>query len=304
MLAIIIINYNKYEKTFECIDTIKRSNCKDYIIYLLDNASTNNSYEILKKRYDNDNQIKLIKSTENVGYANGNNLCIEYAEKDGCKYALISNNDILYEKNTINELYKEIQKGEYLIIGPKVIHPDGKLQISNKLKCPKFIDYIKNETYINRFFKDSNYTINKQCVYWIAGCAFIVNLEKFKKIDYFDKNTFLYYEEYIIAEKAQKNNMKILYNPNIQVIHHHGASMGNVNVNVYLAHLQSELYFWKKYKKLSNVKIKILIFIRRLEIKISLKKRKRMAEYEQYRLQSNKIFEEIVNCEEDNENKN
>lgn len=65
-IAIIIINYNKYEKTIECIESIRKSNFNNYKIYLLDNNSQNNSYNILNNRYKNKNYIEIIHSKENL----------------------------------------------------------------------------------------------------------------------------------------------------------------------------------------------------------------------------------------------
>lgn len=172
--------------------------------------------------------------------------------------------------------------------------PNGNTQESNKIKRPSYIHYIKNETYLNRFFTDKNVEKkNEREVYWVAGCCFIVDLEKFKQINLFDKNTFLYYEEYIISEKVLKNNFKILFLPSAKVIHHHGASMGDVNVNIFLEHFKSEMYFWIKYRRISKFKVFILYNIRKLEIKISLNKRKRIDEYSIFKEKSRLILEEI-----------
>ena len=75
-LAVIIINYNKYEKTIECIESIENSKINDeYKIYLLDNNSTNNSVDILRNKFKNYRNLEIIESNENIGYARGNNLC-------------------------------------------------------------------------------------------------------------------------------------------------------------------------------------------------------------------------------------
>ena len=65
-IAIIIINYNKYEKTIECIETIKESKFTDYKIYLLDNNSLNESYKILEEKYCNEDFIEIISLKENI----------------------------------------------------------------------------------------------------------------------------------------------------------------------------------------------------------------------------------------------
>ena len=119
MLGIIIINFNKYEKTVDCIKSIFDTVKSDYKIYLLDNCSANNSFEILNNLYKDDPRVEMIESKENLGYARGNNLCLEKAEKDGCEYVLISNNDIVYKENAVEILLDVIKSGEYLLVGPR-----------------------------------------------------------------------------------------------------------------------------------------------------------------------------------------
>ena len=295
MLAIAIINYNEYNKTIECIESIINSNFDNYKIYLLDNGSTNDSYIYLAKKYKNSPRIMLIKSKKNLGYANGNNLLLKYIEQDGCEYAIISNNDIIYNKVAINQLYDKIRKSDYLIVAPQVRLPSGEYQKNNRIKRKSFWDYLLHETYFNKLFPEKNFSLDiSREVYWVAGCCFIVNMQKFKKIGYFDKNTFLYYEEYIISEKALSNKYKLFYDVNAKVIHYHGVSMGDVNVKVFLAHLKSELYFWRKYRNASNLKIIMLYCIRKVEIKISLYKRKRKKDYKEYQKEAKKIFSKTI----------
>lgn len=189
---------------------------------------------------------------------------------------------------------EKIYNNDYFIIAPKVVLPNGAVQESNKINRPSYIHYLKHETYLKRFFKYKNVEKeHEREVYWVAGCCFAVDLEKFKQINFFDENTFLYYEEYIISEKAMKNNFRILFVPSIKVIHYHGASMGDVNVNIFLEHFKSEMYFWIKYRKINKLGIFILYNIRKLEIKISLIKRKRANEYKTFRNKSKFILKEI-----------
>ena len=82
MFAIIIINYNSYEKTIDCINSIRETANVPYKIYLIDNASTNESATVLEKEYKDAADVRLILSDENLGYARGNNLCIKEAVKE------------------------------------------------------------------------------------------------------------------------------------------------------------------------------------------------------------------------------
>ncbi len=278
MLGIIIINYNTYEKTVDCVDSIKRTYNGDYKIYLLDNASNNESAQILEGKYTDDDNVRLVISDKNLGYARGNNLCLKMAKEDGCKYVVISNNDIVYKDRALEFLLDEIQKEDVLLVGPKVIHPGGDSQKTVKYKAPSFIEYRMFETYASAFFKKQlakrrEVPTSAQDVYWIAGCTFIVDVEKFEKIGFFDEYTFLYFEEYIISEKAKSNNLRLRYCPRAEVLHYHGYSMGGaLNITTRSANWKSEIYFVKNYWHWNRVKCWILWHMRVLEIKFNARK--------------------------------
>ncbi len=278
MLGIIIINYNTYEKTIDCIRSIEETYDNDYIIYLLDNASPNESKDVLQEQFGNDKRVKLISESENLGYANGNNLCLKMAKEDGCEYAIISNNDIIYKPKAIERLLKDIIETGALLVGPNVVKPSGEVQTTVKLKRPDFVEYLIFETYIRNLFKRSyaKYKMmpTSSCeVYWVAGCTFIIDINKFESIGLFDPYTFLYFEEYILSEKALQSDLKLRYCKDANVIHYHGFSMGGaLNVVTRSANWRSEAYFLKKYWKWNYLKRCILWHIRVLEIRFNARK--------------------------------
>ena len=90
----VILNYNNYDDTCECIDSILGLKISDdllNIIVLVDNASTDNSGQRLSQEYKS--RIVYIESEKNMGYAAGNNLGIEYAVSQKFDYICVLNND-------------------------------------------------------------------------------------------------------------------------------------------------------------------------------------------------------------------
>lgn len=278
MLGIIIINYNTYEKTIDCISSVKETFHGDYKIYLLDNASGNEAPSVLYDTYKDDSLVEVILSKENHGYARGNNLCLKKAKADGCRYALISNNDIIYKDKAIDYMIKEIEKTGALLVGPTVIKPSGEIQGTVKYHRPKFIEYMLYETYARNFFKKSFEKHRKvpeqsQDVYWIAGCTFLVDMEKFEKIGFFDDYTFLFYEEFILSEKAQKAGYRERFCKEAEVMHYHGISMGGaLNIVTRSANWRSESYFIKNYLHWNIIKRWLLWHMRVIEIKFNARK--------------------------------
>ena len=123
MVAIIIVNYNDWDNLKKCISSIFVSH--PFKIYIVDKASNKNDY--ILELNENVN-VEYIESKINGGYSYGNNIGINKAIVDGCKYFMISNTDIIFNNNSIDKLISILEKSEIDIIGPKVYLPSGLIQ--------------------------------------------------------------------------------------------------------------------------------------------------------------------------------
>lgn len=286
MLGIIIINYIKYELTLECIQSVFETiEAPHYKIYLLENGSQNESAEILAREYSNADKIDLIISHENLGYGRGNNLCLKKALADGCDTVIVSNNDILFHSGAISALCDELHKENCFITAPKVVTPSGSTQCTVKAEPYSFFEYLKYETYLRNFvskeklIQNSRLPKEKTNVYWACGAVFAADMKKFNEIGFFDPYTFLYFEEYILAEKAKQFDLSILFVPSAVIVHHHGASSGgNANLFTRMENLKSELYFLSEFWNYSYLKLSIVRFVRCLEVLFTFTKEKKFAD--------------------------
>ena len=299
MIGIVIINYNTYDITFRCVDSIIATTKLQYRIYILDNASQNESWDRLNEKYCNQENIRLIRNEENQGYARGNNLCIRIAYEDKCISVIISNNDIIFLRNAIEKLHQSlIIHNECLLIGPKVyLRSENNIQTSIKKEMPSFVKYYLFETYLRNLlpkrFKNEPFIAETfEKVFWVSGCCFIIDLEKFKKIKFFDENTFLYFEEYILSFKARQFGMELGYEPTAQVIHYHGASSGGaLNLSTRIENFKSEMYFIKNYWKINKLKQWLIWKIRYLEVKFNYRNEINKQEaVKYYKEESKKIY--------------
>ena len=73
-VAILLVNWNGYNLTRECIESLLSITYNNFQIYVVDNGSTDGSYERLKTEFPN---IALIRSNRNLGFSGGNNLGIK-----------------------------------------------------------------------------------------------------------------------------------------------------------------------------------------------------------------------------------
>lgn len=261
MDAIVILNYNNYKSTEKCVKSIYETKIGlPLLIVIIDNGSRNDSLHILKKKYKDDPSIIVHGLSDNVGYANGNNVGIEIAKKHGCEYCILSNSDIVFENETINKLLLDIKTMEgTVIVGPRILSVEGEVQQSSRLRAKRYID----ELGIGRLVKVKQIDEKKfegiSNVHSILGCCFAININMFIAMGGFDTNTFLYYEEDIFSIQASRNNYKILIDTSVSVIHEHGASSHGEGKTFFRnAYISSTLYYWKKYRGCGRIRLYII----------------------------------------------
>ena len=300
MIGIAIINYNSFEKTIECVESIRKTTNIPYKIFLLDNASVNESAKILSEHFCCDDDIELIVSKENLGYAKGNNLCIDRMIEENIDYGIISNNDIICTKNVIDNLIDDLKNNDsFLLVGPRMESPSGEYQKTIKLKeCGK-LEYLQTNTYLANLHKkklkkemDRIKSIKDFCeVKWVSGAFFAFSVKKMQMIGKFDSNTFLYYEESVLAKRAEKKGFLLGYNPNLLVKHYHSYSTGGwMNINSKIAADTSERYYQTNYTNNGKIFLFLLRMIRRIEVIYSFGKKR---DYNSIKCYNTKMKERI-----------
>ena len=122
MTGIVVLNYNTYDATIECISAIeKRIKC-EYKIYLVDNASEESCKDKLKNKYSSNCNVNTIFLDKNLGYSGGNNVGISTAINEGASEILILNSDVIILNDIVSIMKKELSS-MVAIVGPKIYTP-------------------------------------------------------------------------------------------------------------------------------------------------------------------------------------
>jgi GT2 family glycosyltransferase len=260
-ISIIIVNYNKYELTEKCIDSVIL-NLKmdlDYEIVVIDNNSQNDSYNVLYRRYKNDKRVKLIKNEKNIGFGGANNLGVDIATGE---YILILNPDVIVLDDSIQKMYKRmLQDQEVGLIGCKLLNEDGSLQYSCR-RFMKFNEFLSSRTPLKKFSKKSNIDslnskylmkdynhVQEKNVGWVMGSCMLMRKAEFHKLGGFSKEYFMYFEDVDLCYKVHKYGKKVLYYPQAEMIHlHRQESVRSINKLTFI-HFKSMLIFYRKFNK-------------------------------------------------------
>lgn len=264
--GIVLVNYNDYNTTQKFINQIINYKNIDQIV-VVDNASTDDSYKKLQQIKHK--KIVVLKNDSNKGYASGINLGSKYLIKKYKKcYIIVSNSDIeINREKDIDELIKVMKSDLSIAVVAPVIRQHIGDDKGWKITKP-WQDILLNLIYVHRYFNkkfiaySDKYYHNKKLVEVerVSGCFFIIQSEILEKIRYMDENTFLYYEENILATKLKRNHYRTILVQDIEVFHNHSVTIDkSINsLNKYKILKQSQLYFEKNYNNASKFDIIML----------------------------------------------
>jgi GT2 family glycosyltransferase len=217
-ISIIIVSYNSESFISKCISSVLK-NAPGSEIIVIDNNSSDNTVKELEKF---GSKIKLIKSSENLGFSKGNNKAAKEATK---KYLFFLNPDTEMEKSVLEEMVQFYESTvDVGLIAPKLIQSDGKVQESVK-RLPsvwgafqEFILGVKNA--YSQYAPASNKPIEVEMVY---GAAMLIKKDLFESIQ-FDERYFMYYEDAELCKRVRESGKKIYYYPEVSIKHLVGAS--------------------------------------------------------------------------------
>lgn len=264
-IGIVVLNFNTWKETIECISSIKKCTVGiPYTIYIVDNASTDDSLEQLNVRLHMFPDAVLIPNHINQGYSTGNNVGIKQAIQDNCTVVYIVNSDVELLNNAFYIMTKELCSNEnYMMIGPSIIDNENEESQLPRKKLTFWTFVFSRQPFckvpiikskINRCLELpllGNLVFDGS----VSGCCFGMRAQDFMKINFFDENVFLYYEEDILAYKMKDIHKKAVVNVEARIWHKANVSTSKKGKAFVQFHRWlSALYLLKQYAKISRSK--------------------------------------------------
>lgn len=250
---IVLINYNGWEHTVECVDSIFRNSYQNFKIVIVDNNSnaglkieqkfcndfSKNMKIILAEKgsltdYNaNDKQILLIKNNSNDGFAASCNCAFNYIRKqDDYKYVWLLGSDNVIDKNALNNLIEYMEKENDVALCGSV---SFSYYQRNIIQCAGVGIY-------NKWTSSSKHllvgkTVNaldsldykkaiKNKITYIYGNSMLFRKEFLMKMQQIPENYFIYYEELEIMQQLKNLNMKFGIALDSFIYHKEGSSTG------------------------------------------------------------------------------
>lgn len=243
-VTIVLVNYNGFEDTRDCLCSLQRINYSDWNVVVVDNCSSEiPSIETLEYIKKNSTFIQL---DENLGFSGGNNVGIRYAIEAQSDYVLLLNNDTTVESDFLRILVdvaetnaevgivtgkiKFYSRPQYIWFGGGYFNPsDGTIG-----------HYRYNEL-------DIEYDEVLRDITFATGCLMLMPVEVIRNVGFMEEKYFLYSEDTDYSCRILQNNLRILFCEKAVIYHKVSASTGkNSNLSSYYT-VRNKLYIIKKY---------------------------------------------------------
>ena len=249
-LTVVIVAFNSNDLLIECID-----NVIGFKVLIVDNGKNE---KIFSKLDYQKNNIQIISKNKNLGFPKGINYAVEFVKTS---YFLVLNADTFVSKESINNMLKTFKKyencgavspiTEFAIDGYDLFPENGKGVIRNRFedKISKKLHNLKPEGEI--------------CVE-VAKLGLMINLKNFLKINKFNENYFMFWEEIDLCKKFREHNFSVIVNPDAKLIHKDKKS-SNSDLTTFVIknfHLElSPLTYFKIKKNAAFLYIRLLKYL-------------------------------------------
>ena len=265
-VAIITITYNSSNVIIPFLKCLSESSFKDFKLFIIDNNSVDDTVELIYKIKKIDFQI--IENKKNIGVAAANNMGIKLALDQGYQKVLLSNNDIVFDKNIIGDLVNFSKNQSSSISSLKIMYEHDKDKI---WYCGGFFNFTKGLVPEHLGIGQSDFGQYNRLKYsdYAPTCFVLFDSKVFSEIGFMDEAYFVYFDDTDFFYRVKKNgNFKLLVNQKIKIFHKVGSLTSTSDAkgkksNFFISqNIQNHFYFLKKNERLYFYLFIPFLFIR------------------------------------------
>lgn len=249
-VAIILVNWNGFDFTEACLESLRKVDFPDFRVILVDNASQNQEGSRLKKAFP---EIELIENTENLGFAGGNNVGIRYALEQGFSHVMLLNNDTEVESDFLGQMMRKFNQGPGLgVVQPLILflHEPKKIWSAGG----KWIPALARAITLGDRAPISDYRFKKSEIDWATGCCMLISREAILKTGLLNEQYFTYFEDVEWSLRFRKDGFRIAMAEKAIVYHEAGASSkkknseGTLSPRVFYYHVRNQFLLIRRQK--------------------------------------------------------
>jgi len=226
-IAVVILNWNGAKLLEQFLPSVVAFS-KEAQIYVADNASTDNSIDVIKTQFP---EVTIIQNEGNFGFAKGYNVALQQVEEP--YYALV-NSDIEVTENWLTPILSIFDHEPNIgIVQPKILDYKNKAYFEYAGAAGGFIDQWGYPYCRGRIFesieKDNGQYNDENEIFWASGACLFIRKDIYRTLNGFDSDFFAHQEEIDLCWRAFNLGFKAKYTSKSTVYHVGGATLNESN---------------------------------------------------------------------------
>jgi GT2 family glycosyltransferase len=214
-VGIVTVTFNSAAVISDFMESLLKQTRSDFVLYVIDSASSDDTLHKLSEYHDS--RIVLVKSVINVGIAEGNNIGITAALKDGCESVLLINNDTVFDPHLLESLSNAFRRYQCDMVVPKIMYFDDPQKIW--YAGGHFIRLRGSARHFGYRQKDRG-GFNQPCwVEYAPACCMLILRDVFSRVGLMDANYFAYFDDTDFCYRAHRIGIRMLYLPSARLLH-------------------------------------------------------------------------------------
>ncbi|MEE3393334.1 MAG: glycosyltransferase family 2 protein [Lachnospiraceae bacterium] len=248
-VGIVICNYNKADWVVKCIQSVLESKYKDFDLYVVDNASPDDSVDRIQKEFDG--KLTLIENAENLGGSGGFDTGLITAMEKPYEYLMCIDNDALLDENAVGALVDFLDDHpETGIAASKIYHMEKPWLVQNFGQNIDFDNFCTSVPYLNHeedgTMPDFVYTDS------VPACSLMIRRSVIDEIGVMPRENFIYWDDTEWCYLCNKAGYKVASVGASKALHSMGAKKEYLNTFPVYYGWRNLIAFFARYSSEEN----------------------------------------------------
>ncbi|HJZ76310.1 MAG TPA: glycosyltransferase family 2 protein [Vicinamibacterales bacterium] len=254
-VAIIIVSHNTCDDLARCLDSLHAAPPRvTHEIVVVDNQSIDGSVDAARRWPD----VRVIDVGSNAGFARANNLGLRATAST---HVLLLNSDTIVPAGAIDALVAELDRDSGVaVVGPRLVDGRGRPELSfGRMIGPL------NELRQKRLGQSNDVdrlTRQRQFPDWVSGACLLVRRADADAVGGLDERFFMYTEDVDFCAAIRARGRRILFTPDVEVVHLRGRSAATAPDTTNAAYRRSQVAFYEKHHPVWAPVLKLYLRIR------------------------------------------
>lgn len=242
----------------ECLLSLRESRFDgDVEVIVVDNNSGDSSHAIVESGFP---EVIWIGLKSNIGFGKA---CNAGARRARGEYLLMLNPDTVIGQQTLSACLAFMAEHPNAgIMGPKILNPDGSLQVSCRRSFPTPLVALYRFTGLSKLFPRSRRFGRYNLTFMdpdevaqvdaVSGSFMFIPRVVFQELGGFDERFFMYGEDLDLCRRVHEMGREVWYNPSTQIVHFKGKSSAKRAIRSRAAFYEAMIIFSRKYRHLNE----------------------------------------------------